>query len=176
LADPESQTSGRIVLAVDVPPDRSGASIAVAAERLDGSQHLELIEHRVRLSDVAARLADLQSRHNPYTVVLDPGSSAGSLIPDLERLDVRVSLVSMREYGQACGALYDGVVAEQVHHISQPPLDAAILAAKRRTLGDAWAWDRKDGTDISPLVAVTLAKHGLDVELGGRRDPAMNVW
>jgi hypothetical protein len=42
-------------------------------------------------------------------------------------------------------------------------LNDALAGARRRRLGDAWAWDRRDSTvDISPLVAATLARHGLD--------------
>jgi hypothetical protein len=46
-----------------------------------------------------------------------------------------------------------------MHHLGQPELNDAALIAKRRPLGDAWAWSRKSSTDvsISPLVAVTLA-------------------
>jgi hypothetical protein len=33
--------------------------------------------------------------------------------------------------------------------------------ARKRRLGDAWAWNRKDtDSDITPLVAVTLALFG----------------
>ena len=35
---------------------------------------------------------------------------------------------------------------------------AAIRGASKRSLGDAWAWDRKNSdVDITPLVACTLA-------------------
>lgn len=162
-----SQPVGRVVLAVDVPPSRVSASIACAGSRADGRDHLELVEAR-SLEGTAERLAELQVRHSPRTVVIDPGSPAGSLIPELDRLGVRYTLVTAREYAQACGALFDAVktVEPSVAHLNQAPLNEAILAATKRVLGEAWAWDRKGDADISPLVAVTLAKHGLDTTKG----------
>jgi hypothetical protein len=40
----------------------------------------------------------------------------------------------------------------------QPELSAALAGATKRSLGDAWAWSRRNSAvDISPLVAATLA-------------------
>jgi hypothetical protein len=63
--------------------------------------------------------------------------------------------------GQACGAFYDATHSGSLRHIDQPLLNTALGAARKRSLGEAWAWHRMDATDISPLVAVTLALHGL---------------
>lgn len=164
LADPASEMHGQVVFAVDVTPDRSSASIGVAGYRPDGLQHLELVDHQDGTRWVARRLAQLQLAWNARTVVLDPGGPAGSLIPELEAADVPVTLISSRELGQACGAFYDAAVDPDrpLRHLGQKPLDGALLGARKRPLGDAWAFARKGDTDISPLYAVTLAKHGLD--------------
>jgi hypothetical protein len=73
--------------------------------------------------------------------------------------------VNASEMARACGALYDAVMdTKSLRHLGQPDLDAALAGARKRDLGDAWAWHRKDSTvDISPLVAVTLAAHGFAV-------------
>jgi hypothetical protein len=44
-------------------------------------------------------------------------------------------------------------------HKEQPGLTAALESARKRDAGEAgaWLWNRRDETDISPLVAVTLA-------------------
>ena len=43
-------------------------------------------------------------------------------------------------------------------HLGQSELDAAVANADRRNYDDAWLWSRRTSeTDISPLVAVTLA-------------------
>jgi hypothetical protein len=73
-------------------------------------------------------------------------------------------LVSGREMAQACGAFYTAVTDEEptVRHLGQPELNAAVGGARKRNLADAWAWHRRDASvDISPLVAATLAVHGV---------------
>lgn len=162
LGDPDSQLAGRVVFAVDVTPDRGSAAIGAAGTRSDALQHLELVDHRAGTRWVATRLLELQQRWQPAAIVLDPGGPAGSLIPSLENAGVPLTLVTARQLGQACGAFYDDVTDKRIRHLKQAPLDAALLGAKQRALGDAWAFARKDGTDISPLYAVTLAKYGLD--------------
>jgi hypothetical protein len=82
---------------------------------------------------------------------------------------VRTETVTAREYGNACGQLYDSVVTTggttaQLVHIDQPVLNSAVGAARKRPLGEAWAWARRQGGDICSLVAVTLARYGLAKE------------
>jgi hypothetical protein len=63
---------------------------------------------------------------------------------------------------------YDAVDQDALRHLNTAELNAAIHGAATRPLGDAWAWSRKSsGTDISPLVACTLALWAHEVH--GRR-------
>jgi len=94
-------------------------------------------------------------------MVVDPGGPAGSLLIDLEAKGVATETCSAREYAQACGQLYDSVAEGALAHLDQPVLNSAVSSARKRVVGDAWAWARKTGGDISPLVAVTLANWGL---------------
>jgi len=67
------------------------------------------------------------------------------------------------------------VQSGSIWHIGQPELDEAIASATKRPLGDAWAWSRKNATtDISPLVAVTLATFGLANRPA--YDPLESIW
>jgi hypothetical protein len=95
--------------------------------------------------------------------VVDGGGSAGSLIADLEeRLSVEVVQPKAREVAASCGQFYDAVAEQTLSHLDQAPLASALAGAQKRPLGDAWAWARRlVSVDISPLVAVTLAKWGL---------------
>ena len=98
------------------------------------------------------------SRWSPGAVALDPTGPAGSLLPRLEDVGVTVAQITAREHAQACGAFYDAVMDGSLRHLDQTPLNAAIAGARKRPLGDAWAWSRKaSSVDICPLVAVTLA-------------------
>jgi hypothetical protein len=156
---------GRVAVAVDVSPDRSRASIGAAGRRGDELLAVERIEAGAGTRWLLPFLKQLVAAQGPLALVVDPAAAAGSLISDLEDLVEDTStvlmLVSGREYGQACGAFMDFVEAEQLRHIGQKSLTSAIEGASTRTLGDAWAWDRRSqDVDITPLVAVTLALAG----------------
>jgi hypothetical protein len=169
--DGKSAVVDPVALAFDVAPDRSMAAITIAGWREDGLTHGELIEHRPGTAWLADRLDELAARHDPCVLVLDPSGPAGALEKDLnnrgfvtkpEQGQRQLQLVGAREYAQACGALADEVSAGRFRHLGQAPLDAAADGVRTRALADAWAWSRKDSAaDITPLVAVTLARHGL---------------
>jgi len=161
--DPSSTLAFEPAFGVDVAPDRGHASIAVAGGRPDGRVHLELVERRAGTDWIPARIAELVDHHNPTAVTLDPGGPAGSLVTELTRLPhvPPLLLVTGRQYAQACGALYDDVSTRRIAHRGQPALDDAVVAARRRSAGDAWQWARPPaGVDPSPLIAATLARWG----------------
>jgi hypothetical protein len=182
LADDESQPDDPVAFAIDVTPERSHASICVAGRCGDGV-HVEVVDNRPGTGWVAKRLRELVERHGPRCVVIDPGSPAGSLItevteelkvdPDEEvgedeepRLLVPIVQTKTRDIVQATGQIYDAVAAGRISHLDQAPLSTALAGARKRELGEAWAWARKGvGVDITPLVGVTQARWGLFVEI-----------
>lgn len=167
-ADPGTEPGERLTFALDVPPDRASAVVGLVSWRPDGRLHVEIIDQRVGTSWVPSFLRGLQDRWGTDPVVVDAGGAAGSLLPDLKREGVRVREVSPREYGQACGTLFDLItdpdgsgVAHQGRE-AQAALAAAVEAAQKKAMGDTlWKWNRRNAvSDISPLVAVTLALIG----------------
>jgi hypothetical protein len=161
--DDRSQAVDRPAFAIDIAPDRSHGSIAVAGGRRDGRIHVELVERRSGTDWIVGRIAELVERHRPVAVALDPGSPAGSLVTDLSTLR-RVPplvLIGGRAYAQSCGELFDDVRSGRLAHLGQPPLDDAVAGARKRQLGDAWVWSRSASTtsDPAPLIAATLARH-----------------
>jgi phage terminase large subunit-like protein len=159
--EPRSQLRGLACFALDATPDRSFAAIGVAGWREDRRRHVEVVEHRPGTDWVVARCKALCDRWAPLPVVIDPGGPSGSFGVDLAAAGVPTLAISTREYGQACAQFYDAVMATEVAHLDQPVLTAAVNSARRRVMGDAWAWARRQGGDISPLVAVTLAHWAL---------------
>jgi hypothetical protein len=136
--------------------------------------HLELVDRRPGTEWVTPRIAELVDRHRPVAVTLDPSSPAGSLVTELSQLPSvpPLVLVTARQYGQACGALFDDVSSGRVAHRGQPALDDAVVAARRRSSGDAWSWARpSSGVDASPLIAATLARWGFST--APRLDPTI---
>jgi hypothetical protein len=194
LEDGRSEATERLVFAADVSPDRAWGAVAVAGRRADGLAHVEVVDHHPRASWIVPRLRELQDRHRPLAVIVDPAGAAGSLVPELEEAGFSSvgatadpapsgrTLVkpTARDAAQACGLLYDAVTdAGSLRHLGQPELAAALAGATRRPLGDAWAWDRKgSGVDITPLVAATLAHWGLAARghLGSDTQPFLAAW
>lgn len=170
-ADPLSEVLDPVAFAVDVTPDREWASIALAGRRRDGKTHAEVVERRRGTGWVVDRLQELRDRWKPAAIAVDVGASAGALVPRLEESGVEVLKIGTRDYGQACGGFFDlvmngeddgrGGVRRNFVHLDQPQLNDAVEAARKRPMGTegAWAWHRRDSTDISPLVAVTLATY-----------------
>lgn len=160
LTDRLSELDGRPAFAVDVPPDRSAAAIGVGGRRADGIGHIEVVEHRRGTGWVVERLAELVEKWRPVCpVAVDATGPAGSLIAPLNDAGVETMNVSTRDMAAACGGFVDAVSEGRIRHLGQPKLTTALAAARKRPLGDAFGWRRYDNTDISPLVAVTLAWH-----------------
>lgn len=161
LADSKSVIASGIACAVDVSPDRSMSAVAFSGMRADRLRHVELAAHG-RGTSWAVDWLTARHRRWEMPVRLNPSGPAGALIADLERAGVPPELVPDREYRQACGALLDAVEAGTFRHRGQPELDEAVAAGRKRSVGEAFAWNRKDITaDITPLVAATIALHGV---------------
>ncbi|MFF8458530.1 terminase [Streptomyces albidoflavus] len=192
LEDSDSSMADPVAFAVDVTPERSHTSICAAGPAVDGGVHVEVIDNRPGTGWFEARAEALTRKWGPRCWVIDPASPAGSLLPALKRAMRRALLdegedlaedddqdddaeprlaapiveIKARQYAQACGQFYDDVAAGQIAHLGQAPLATALAGARKRDLGDAWAWSRRSvGVDITPLVGVTNAKWGLDAEV-----------
>lgn len=156
--DHKSGPVGRLEFALDVDEDRAHASFAVAAVSPRGGTHVEIVDYRPGTEWVVARAVELQARWGG-SLVLIARSPAASLRTELEQARVRVVEASSAQHLEACGGFYDAVVQGQIRHHDQTSLNIAVRAAERKYSGDAWVWDRRSSlTDISPLVAVTMAR------------------
>jgi hypothetical protein len=159
---------GSLVFGLDVNPERSSGSIAVASRA--SLPVVELVEHRAGVGWLIDRAAELDRRHGPTEWCVDGSGPAGSLIADLERAGLNVRAFSLKELVAASAGFYDAVIQTRIRVRSHAALDEAVAGAVRRTVGDAWAWARRSASvNVSPLVAATLAFAGarLDVEPAG---------
>lgn len=151
--------TGPCALAIDVPPDRSTTSLAVAWRAESG--RIAVMVHVLEGTSTAVKaVKGLQETLNLLDISLHAGGPAGSLVADLTAAGVDVTPVTTQAMAQSTGALVDLVKNAGIEHLDQPELNAAVAAGRLRNTGDAQYWDRRDLTDISPLVAVTLAAHG----------------
>lgn len=147
-----------VCFAVELSIDRSYGAIAVAGWRNDDLRQVELVEYRAGVDWVVARMVELHGTWDPSKVVVDVGGPAGNLIDDLERAGLVITKPKVSEVCQAAADLLDGVVAGSFRHMGDARLDAAAKGAKKRPVGDVWAWGRRSAAvDISPLVAASFA-------------------
>jgi hypothetical protein len=157
--DPLSQPFDPVCFAVDIGPDAAFTSIAVAGTTPSGKVHVEVVDRRRGTGWVTDRLEELRDRWNPSAIVIDPIGPVGSLLPSFAVAGLDVTELGMREHARACGLFKVLVEEGRLVHKEQPGLTAALESARKRDAGEAgaWLWNRRDETDISPLVAVTLA-------------------
>lgn len=160
-----------VCLAFDANPERTRAAIGACGPGGDGVPVLDAVDCRGGVDWLPARLVELRDKHRPQVIVCDPKGPAGSLLPELEALGIvekkdragnptpgSLLLMDGPSHAKACGLLFDRVTETKVRHRDQPELMAAIRGATKRSLSDAWAWDRRrSSVDITPLVVVTLA-------------------
>jgi hypothetical protein len=173
--DERSIAVDRFALGVECGPDLAYASVALAGQRADGDWHLELDDDQhTRGAGTAWLVPHIEAMvaANPQVraVVVDVAGPVAALLekrPDgrwfFKGSKVEVTPITVADLGASCSLVLDGVVTGWLHHIGQPQLSAAALAAGKRALADTgkWVWSRKSSTsDITPIQACTLALAG----------------
>jgi hypothetical protein len=153
---------------------RVTAAIGLAQERFDGKRHIELIKQGPGSAWIVPSIIELIGITDPCAIAIDPGSPAGSILPDLEtamtQAGVDLSLIvkmSARDVAQAFGMIYDAATStdegdRSVTHLGQSELDVEVAAAGKRPVGDGHAWDRKNASvGLTGIISVTHALFGL---------------
>jgi hypothetical protein len=119
-----------------------------------------------------------RQRKDIACVVIDMAGPAGELVPELIARGVKVVNPTVREFALACGDLHHAVMPKRgevatVTHIDQDVLNNAVRVSDKRQLADLWAFSKiNSSADISPLYAVTLAKHGYKQFIFGKKAAA----
>lgn len=157
--------------AIDMAPDRTSICIGAAVKHADGTTHIEIAAFKDARHDGTKWAVDWIAERWPNTaaVVLDAQSPAMSLLPDLKAAHVRPIITNAADMGRACGKFLDDLTAGALTHLpdtDQPALALAVKGAITRPIGNSGAigWNKTGAdTDISPLVACTLAAYGLSV-------------
>lgn len=176
-----------IVIAVDVPPDRSSTSIAVAwwhdLPDMPGETGRQVAAVMVTelpgTAGAVEAITTLMDTNDVRDLSLQSGGPAGSLIKPLDLVGAdawpawQVHGLSPQEVGQAAGHWVDAMRNKTMRHLGQPELLRALQAAQLRKFGEAKTWAREDDTNLSWLFAATLALYRL-YEQGDLGGP--NVW
>jgi hypothetical protein len=145
-----------VTFALDVNPERSSASIAVA----DTTGKCELVEtglSPVAGSKRAIELALKWSKGGYPRVVIDAKGPAALFKSEIELEGVMCIEYQAPDMAKACARIYDAVADRTVQILRSTALDQARAAASKRVILDTWTWSRTGAADISPLVALTMA-------------------
>ena len=171
--DPGSEIAPDSPLAygVDVNPERTWASVAVAGVRADGRRHVEVVARRAGFEWVVRWLDERASRPGAalrfaYQKRGAPVSSIGDQLRAIRGAEAHE--IEGADLAAYCGRLYDGVAAcapgsesdaVRVMHRPQPVLDTAAATAAKKKLGDgAFVFDRTASPeDASPIMACAMA-------------------
>ena len=153
VCSPDVSPNGGLTIGADADPDRAYASIVIT----DRSGRAELIEHREGVGWVDQFVIELAAKWNAETVV-DVSGPLGGLVETLRLARKKVYPMQPREVAYASGMVYDKIADGLISVRSHPLFDEAVRGAQRRQVGDAWVWSRRStDTDVTPLVAMTLA-------------------
>lgn len=160
-ATPPAQDSAPTALAVDRWYD--GSTSIAGCWRQDDRLHVELLAVDTA-SDTGGIVEWLVARAGKkIPVMIAADSPAAAMATDLIAKAVDVRLVNGPDFARSCQAFVNDALEGPVAHASQDHLDDALAGATQLAVGKAgaWVWDRRTpDNDISPLVAVTLARLG----------------
>jgi hypothetical protein len=151
LADPGAARGNAPCFAVATAPDRSWSAVGVAWRRPDGRVQVMLADYKPHTTWVAERVREVRETWGGRVVV---DNASRGLVEGAEEPSVALQAA-------AHNALSDAVLGDAVRHGNEPALNYAVKSARWRPSGDTRVLDRKGTADISPLIAVALAMHGL---------------
>jgi hypothetical protein len=152
--------TGRICLGVSVDADRSGASIAVAAD----NGYREVVDFRPGTDWTAARALELAATHGA-PIAVDRYGATGTVADALELAGADLMVMKTQDVANATADVLDAIPNRTLRIYPAAALTDAVAAAATRPLGDTGGvtWShRLSAAPISPLVALTAAGWGFD--------------
>lgn len=162
--------AGVFAAGVAVKPDRSWSSISVVW-RDESTDVIDVVDRRRGTRWLKGRVRELRRKWGDrlVAVVIDDHGPGKNLIEEFEAEDddggpVEINPVGLDEYGDATAGLYDDMTEPgqiTIAHRGHRALVEAMAGVESRSVGERWVWKRTGSTDITPLEAATLARHGL---------------
>lgn len=147
-------------LGVAVSKDRDSAAVGGCGFISDDDLPLvSLVEHRPGVDWAAEVAAEMAKRHDIPVAVDVGGPSGETLAESIEALGARVVRYRIGDYIEACSEIFDRVTARRLAHPGDPGLNASVIGARWRSVGDGRrVFGRKASeSDITPTESVTLA-------------------
>lgn len=181
--DEYGEIIGEYVAALDISPDASQASIAVAGHTRNGKRYVEVIWAGPYTSK--AVLEELHSIFNaasqqPILLAIQGASAASqAMVPRIEPMGIELLNLGQKEVAAGCEDFRMRAYQRQLVHNGEPSLAVAVNGATRYRIGSkigskeleneeeqGWGWARRDPTvDITGLCACTWASRAVDLNL-----------
>lgn len=160
-----ARVSSKPYVALDVRTGmKQSASIVVSGRTDQGFDLVQVARYELGRgkqwseSHVVDYLAAELRQRGLDTVCLDGYGENGPLIPLLEAHGLTVIALNTTDMKNGCMGFHDAVINGRVRHLSEEPLNVAVLGAQARKLGEGWIWSRNQSlTDIGPLMAAAAA-------------------
>lgn len=151
----DATPEGKMVVAIDAPPERDRAVIVVVDETLT----MELVWWQNGTEWVAEYVQRMIAL-NPeiMSVVFHGTGPVSGLEAELVSLGLPVEKVNEAQFQTACGDLAEAVAAGGVRIRSNPRWKQSITGSQRLMRGNQWRIGRVDlSCDVSPLCAAAMA-------------------
>lgn len=154
--------------ALDMSPDRSTLTLGACMKYDDGTCHIEMVDQRNVAREGLQWAIDWLSarRSDTVTVAIDSQGPVVTMLDDLRKARIPLTVLQTKDVGQATGRFLDLLATGKLSHLpdeDQPSLAEAVRSVTTRPLGRSglFGWN-KTGSDanISPLVACTFAMQG----------------
>lgn len=157
LGNPAAEKPTSAAVYLDVAPDRRKATIGVASNGTS-KPYLVMVRTENGHDWIVPALKKMREQQQITEIALHPQSQAAVLIPQLVEEGIPYTAVTSAELGRATAGFIEKVAGEQLEHVGQPPLDAAVRNAITKVRGEVESWDRRDHTvDITAVVGAAGA-------------------
>ena len=165
----------RTVWGIDTSQDRSMTYVASAVSLNDGRPFTTVWAQRAGMMWLPAYLTDLAQESGHWEVALQTkGCPAMEFASPLEDAGFTVHAVDGAHIGIATGRFRDRIRDGQLVTVDQPVARLAIEGGVTSRYAENDAWSRvKSPTDISPIVAETVALYGLELCAPDEPDPIL---
>lgn len=176
----DCQIIGPVAVGVDVSPNGSTTTIAVAGRNVHGRVQVEVAYYDPGTFWLQSRLADVLRRNPVVAVAYNSSGPARAMAPEIQRavgeLAVEILKLADAEWSAACSGFALAFNQEQASHVGQSWLNAALENATKKYRGIHWLWDRQTSfEDLSPLCAVTAAHRAIEMHRP-KQEGAPNLW
>ena len=152
---------GEPLWCIDVAPERDFTSIGFAAKSTDAARcFLELVDRQPGMPEWSVqRLKGLAEKYGGWTVAIDGGGGATSLVPDLEDAGFRVITMPAAQRAAACTGVYDDALGRRIRTTPNAAVTEARINAAKVRMGESWVFTRsKSMKDITALYALVVAR------------------